>query len=115
MKPILTVEFTANVGDQQVTEETIPLHNIDEFFQFVGPGGGCDKVPDEAEEIRMVYLPQVHKNKTNPVADLPVTLQMHRVFFNGPLAEVTQTLQQIIDKAGRGELSDSFKAVIGVQ
>jgi hypothetical protein len=114
MKPIITVEFTANVGDQQVTEETVPLHNIEELFAFVAPGGGCDKIPDDAEEIRMIYLPPEHKNKDNPVADLPVTLQIHRVLFNGPLAEVTQTLQQLIDKAGRGELSDSFRTVIGI-
>lgn len=114
MKPILTVEYTAKVGEQEVTEEVVPLHNIEEFFDFVAPGGDCEKIPDEVEEIRMVYLPQEHRNKTNPVADLPITLQIHRVFFNGPLAEVNLTVQQLIDKAERGELSDSFKKVIGL-
>jgi hypothetical protein len=36
------------------------------------------------------------------------------VFLTGPLSEVVQTAEQIIDKAGRGELSDSFLKVINV-
>jgi hypothetical protein len=34
------------------------------------------------------------------------------VFFTGPLAEIIQTAQQILDKAERGELSQSFITVI---
>jgi hypothetical protein len=36
------------------------------------------------------------------------------VLFNGPLSEITNTAEQILDRAGRGELSKSFLTVIGV-
>jgi len=36
------------------------------------------------------------------------------VVFYGPLSEITTTAEQILDRAGRGELSSSFLAVIGV-
>ena len=114
MKPILTVEFSAKAGDTEFKEESVPLHNPEEFFAFVAPGGGCEKIPDEVGEIRMVFFPPEHKNTQNPVADIPVTLQLGMVFFNGPLSEVTQTADQLLDKAGRGELSESFLKVIGV-
>ncbi|HEY5604699.1 MAG TPA: hypothetical protein VIM41_16475 [Gammaproteobacteria bacterium] len=113
MKPILTVEFSAKSGDTEFKEESVPLHNPEEFFAFVAPGGGCEKIPDEVGEIRMVFLPPRHKNSQNPLADIPVTLQLGMVFFNGPLSEVMQTTEQILDKAGRGELSTAFLKVIG--
>ncbi len=34
--------------------------------------------------------------------------------FYGPLSEITNTAEQILDRAGRGELSSSFLTVIGV-
>ena len=113
MKPILTVEFSAKAGDVECKEESVPLHNPEEFFAFVAPGGGCEKIPDEVAEIRMVFLPPEHKNTQNPISDIPVTLQLGMVFFNGPLSEVVHTVDEVQDKAGRGELSESFLKVIG--
>jgi hypothetical protein len=49
----------------------------------------------------------------NPIADKRVTLQLGMVFLTGPLSTIVQILQEIIDKVGRGELSDAFQAVIG--
>ena len=112
MKNILTVEFSARDGETEIKEESVPLHNVEEFFNFVAPGGGCEKIPDEVSEIRMVFLPPEHKNVQNPLADIPVTLQMGLVIINGPLSEVIHTAELILDKAGRGELSESFLRVI---
>ena len=112
MKPILTVEFSVRNADSEIKEESVPLHNPEEFFIFVSPGGGCEKIPDEVTEIRMVFLPPEHKNTQNPLSDKPVTLQLGMVLFNGPFSKVIQTAEQILDKAGRGELSDSFLKVI---
>ena len=114
MKPILTVEFSAKNGDEEIREESIPLHNPEELFEFVSPGGGCENVPDDVCEIRMVFLPPEHPNTQNPVADIPVTLQLGAILFNGPLSEVSSTAEQIIDRAGRGELSDAFMKVAGI-
>jgi hypothetical protein len=114
MLPLLAVEFTARVGDCEVREESIPLHNPEEFFSFVAPGGGCDAIPSEVDEIRMVFLPPQHRNAANPLADLPVTLQLGIVLFTGPLSEVVQTAEEILDRAGREELSASFLKVIGI-
>jgi hypothetical protein len=115
MKPILTVEFSAKAGDVEIKEESVPLHSPEEFFQFVAPQGGCENIPDEVNEIKMVFLPPDHPNTQNPTADVPATLQLGLVLFTGPLSEIAQTAEQILDKAGRGELSDSFLKVIGVK
>jgi len=114
MKPILTVEFHARDRDIEFDEESVTLHSPEELFGFVAPGGGCESIPDEVGEIRMIFLPPEHPNVQNPIADLPATLQLGMVFFSGPLAEITETVGQILDRAGRGELSRSFLKVIGV-
>jgi hypothetical protein len=61
----------------------------------------------------MVFLRPEHANVRDPVADIPATLQLGMVFLSGPLAEIVQTAQELLDKAGRGELSASFMTVIG--
>jgi len=113
MNPILTVEFTAKAGDIELKEESVTLNDMEEFFAFVSSGGGCDSIPSEVDEIKMVFLPPLHPNTRNPLADKPVTLQLGMVFFNGPLSVIVHTAQQILDKAGRDELSESFLTVIG--
>ena len=113
MQPILAVEFTARVGDQEFKEESIPLHSPEELFEYVAPGGGCESIPTEVDEINMVFMKPQHPNTRNPVADLPATLQLGMVFFTGPLSEITRAAEQIMDKAGRDELSESFITVIG--
>ena len=115
MKPVITVEFTVKSGDYEFNEESVTLHSPAELFEFVAPGGGCERIPNDVEEIRMVFLPPEHKNVDNPIADVPVMLQMHSVVFTGALAKISHTVEQIIDKAGRGELSESFMRVIGAQ
>jgi hypothetical protein len=114
MKPILTVEFIAKALDGEFKEESVTLHTPEELFEFVAPGGGCENIPDDVEEIRMVFLPPEHRNTKNPVADIPAILQLHRVLFTGPLAEISQLSEQIQDKAGRDELSAGFLRVIGL-
>jgi hypothetical protein len=114
MRPILTVEFHAKGRDVEFDEESVTLHSPEELFEFVAPGGGCETIPDEVSEIRMVFLSPEHPNVQNPIADLAATLQLGMVLFNGPLSEITNTAEQILDRAGRGELSRSFLTVIGV-
>ena len=113
MKPLLTVEFSAKGSDADFKEESVALHSPEELFAFVAPGGGCERIPDEVAEIQMVFLAPEHPNRKNPTADCHATLQLGMVFFNGPLAAIVQTADQIMDKAGRGELSESFVRAIG--
>ncbi len=113
MKPILAVEFRAKAGDYEFNEESVPLHSPEELFNYVAPGGGCESIPSEVEEIRMVFLPPEHPNVQTPIADVPATLQLGMVIFTGPLSDIVQTAEQILDKAGRGELSESFLTVVG--
>jgi hypothetical protein len=80
----------------------------------VSPGGGCENIPDDVNEIRMMFLSPEHPNTQNPVADIPVTLQLGMVLFNGPLSEITSTAEQIMDRAGRSELSEAFMRVAGI-
>ena len=113
MNPVMSVEFTVKAADGEFKEESVSIHNPEELFAFVGPGGGCEQIPSEVGEINMVFFKPEHANASNPVADIPVTLQLGMVFLTGPLAEIVQTAQQILDKAGRRELSDAFTRVIG--
>jgi len=113
MKPVLTVEFSAKAGDYEFKEESVTFHSPEGFFEFIAPGGGCETIPDEVEEIRIIFLSAEHPNIQNPIADLSAVLQLHMVIFTGPLSEIIQVGDQILDKAGRGELSQSFLAVIG--
>jgi len=112
MKPI-TIEFNLSTGDKDFKEDTVALHTPEELFEYVAPGGGCESMPDDVDEIQLVFLSPEHLNKLNPVADIRGTLQLGIVFLTGPLAEILQTAEEIIDKAGRGELSGSFLTVIG--
>ena len=113
MDPIMTVEFSAKTNVADIKEESVSLHNPEELFAFVAPGGGCEKISSEVCEVQMVFLKPAHPNIKNPIADKRVTLQLGIVFFTGPLSEIMQTMEQIIDKAGRNELSDSFLKIIG--
>jgi len=114
MNPIITVEFSAKAGEQEFKEESVSFHNPEELFSFVAPSGGCETIPNEVGEIQMVFLQPEHPNTQNPIADKRVTLELGMVFLTGPLSEIVQTVEQLIDKAGRGELSDSFLKVINV-
>jgi len=114
MQAVITVEFSAKAGEQEFKEESVSFHNPEELFAFVAPGGGCDTIPDEVDEIQMVFLQPAHANTQNPIADKRVTLELGMVFLTGPLAQIMQTVEQLIDKAGRGELSDSFLKVINI-
>ena len=113
MQPVMTVEFSAKVGGREFKEESVSFHNPEELFAFIAPGGGCETIPDEVDEIQMVFLQPSHKNTDNPLADKRVMLELGMVFLSGPLSEIVQTANQILDKAGRGELSRSFLTVIG--
>ena len=91
-------------------------HFVKKFsVQFVAPNGGCDSIPDEVVEIKFVFLPPQHANSQNPIADLKTTLQLGMVFLTGPLSEIAQATEQLIDKAGRSELSPSFLKAIGAK
>lgn len=113
MKADFKVEFTAKAGDVEFKEESVTFHSPEELFTFVAPGGGCETIPDEVGEIQMVFTPPPHPNVQNPIADVPVTLELGMVFFTGPLSEIAQTAMEILDKAGRGELSNAFLKVLG--
>ncbi len=112
MKPTLTVEFAVKAGTDTFREESVSLHDPEELFAFVAPGGGCESIPSEVAEIRMNFLSPAHANQANPIADAPATLQIGIVLFQGPLAEIAATASQLLDRAGRGELSESFRRVL---
>ena len=113
MNPILSVEFNVKAADGEFKEESVAIHSPEELFGFVAPGGGCEAIPSEVGEINMVFLKPPHRNAQNPIADISATLQLGMVFFTGPLAEIVETAQGVLDKSGRGELSGAFLTVIG--
>ena len=114
-QPIITVEFGARAEGKDYQEETVPIHSPEEFFAFVEPGGGCERIPDEVDEIQMVFLHPEHPNLANPAADVRATLQLGMVFFTGPLAEISRTAEELMDRHGRGELSQPFMRVAGLE
>lgn len=114
MNTTIAVEFSVKAGDREFKEENATFHAPEELFTFIAPGGGCDAIPDEVDEIQLVFLQPSNPNTQNPIADKRVTLELGMVFITGPLAEIVQIAEQLIDKAGRGELSDSFLKVIDI-
>ena len=114
-QPIITVEFGARVEGTDYQEESVPIHSPEELFAFIAPGGGCERIPDEVNEIQMVFLHPEHPNLANPAADVHATLQIGMVYFTGPLAEITRTAEDLLDRYGRGELSPSFLRVAGLE
>ena len=112
MKPVITVEFRATQHGQDFNEEAIVLDNPQALFEFIAPGGGCDRIPDEVDEIQMVFTTPEHPNTANPMADKQVTLELGMVYITGPLSEIVQAGEMLLDKAGRGELSPSFLQII---
>jgi hypothetical protein len=114
MHPVLAVEYRVKVGANEIKEESVPLHGLQEFLAYVAPGGGCERIPSEVDEIKMVFFSPQHSNLDNPLADMPVTLQLGMVFFSGPLSEVVRTAEELLDRAGRRELSGAFLSALGL-
>jgi hypothetical protein len=114
MMPI-TIEFNVKKGDKLFTEDSVTFSTPEELFEYVAPGGGCENMPSDLGEIQMIFLSPAHANTMNPIADMRVTLQLGMVLITAPLSTVVQVSQEIIDKMGRGELSDAFQAVIGAK
>jgi hypothetical protein len=112
MRPAITVEFRATQHGQDFQEETVAFNTPQELFAFVAPGGGCDRIPDEVDEIQMVFTTPENPNTGNPMADQQVTLELGMVYITGPFSEIVQTGEMLLDKAGRNELSPSFLRVI---
>jgi len=114
MEPVLAVEFTVRAGDETFAEESVHLHDLDEFLEYVAPGGKCERIPSDVSEIRMVFLKPPHSSTLNPATDMVATLQLGMVYFTGPLAELGELIGLLLDKSGRGELSKSFMAITGM-
>ncbi len=113
-QPIMTVEFGARAEGVDYHEESLAIHSPEELFAFIAPGGGCERIPDEVNEIQMVFLHPEHPNVANPAADVHATLQIGMVYFTGPLAEIARTAEELLDRYGRGELSQAFLRVAGL-
>jgi len=114
MMPI-TVEFNVTKGGETFREDSVTLRNAEELFDYVAPGGDCEKMSSDVREIQMMFLAPQHANTLNPIADQRVTLQMGMVLMTGPLAEIIKVSQTIVDKVGRHELSESFLKVIATE
>jgi hypothetical protein len=106
----ITIEFTVKNGDQSFKEDSVTFATAEELFEYISPGGGCESMPSDLGEIRMIFLPPEHPNITNPVADKRATLQLGIILITAPLATIVQVTQEILDKVGRGELSEAFLA-----
>ena len=111
MKPI-TIEFTVKNGDDSFKEDSVTFATVEDMFTYIAPGGGCEDMPSDLGEIRMIFLSPEHANTANPVADKRATLQMGIVLITASLSTLVQISQEIIDKVGRGEISRGFLAAI---
>lgn len=111
MKPI-TIEFLVKDGDQGFKEDSVTFATPEEMFDYISPGGGCEKMPSGLGEIRLIFLPPEHANITNPIADRRATLQMGIVLITAPLSTIVQISQELLDRVGRGEISEGFLAAI---
>ena len=110
----ITIEFSVSKGGQVLKEDSVALASAEELFAYVAPGGGCEKMPSDLSEIQFILQPPEHPNVANPLADKRVTLQLGLVLITGPLAEIVQIAEALIDRMGRGELSEAFLAAARV-
>ena len=62
-----------------------------------------------------MFLPPEHPNTRNPIADRLATLELGMIYLTGPLAEIGQVIELLIDRAGRGELSEVFLQVTAMK
>lgn len=109
----ITIEFNVKKGDDTFKEDSVTLRTAEELFEYVAPGGACEQMSSDVGEIQMIFLSPEHPNTMNPIADKRITLQLGMVLMTGPFSVIVQISQEILDKVGRGELSDAFLAVIG--
>ena len=115
MKSVIQIEFKGRAREHDFEEESISVHSPEELFAFVAPGGGCDEIPDDVEEIQIVFLHEAQHKTVNLIADCQATLELGMVYLTGSLAEINQTIETLINKAGRGELSEGFLRVTGIK
>jgi hypothetical protein len=111
MTPI-TIEFIVKNGEETFKEDSVTFATPEEMFDYISPGGGCEEMPSDLGEIRMIFLPPEHANTANPIADKRATLQIGIVLITAPMSTIVQVCEEIIDKAGRAEISEDFLAAI---
>ena len=71
MQPIMTIEFSAKADSVSFEEESVVIHTPEELLAFVAPQGGCEKIPNEVDEIQFVFMHPEHPNRQNPIAGGP--------------------------------------------
>ena len=111
----ITIEFSVKNDDQTIKEDSVSLASPLELFEYIAPGGDCERMPSDVSEIQLILQSPEHPNVINPIADKRVTLQLGLVLITGPLAEILEVSQELIDKMGRGELSEAFLAAAHVK
>lgn len=111
----ITIEFSVKHDDQTIKEDSVSLASPKELFDYIAPGGDCEKMPSDLSEIQFIMQSPENPNITNPLADKRVTLQLGLVLITGPLSEIVQISEALIDKMGRGELSEAFLAAATVR
>lgn len=110
----ITIEFSVNQGGQLLKQDSVSLASPEELFDFIAPGGDCEKMPSDLSEIQFILQSPENPNVINPLADKRVTLQLGLVLITGPLSEIVMIAETLIDKMGRGELSEAFLAAAAV-
>ena len=113
MHPVFMVEFKARQGEVEFADECVTLSGAEELFEFVGPGGGCDAIPDAVDEIHFTLQPDPDNRVDPRLGHLPTSLQLGMVFITGPLGQIVPVVEQLGERAERGLLSGSFLKVIG--
>lgn len=111
----ITIEFTVDSDGELLKKDSVSLATPEALFNYIAPGGDCEKLPSDLSEIQMILHSPDHPNISNPIADKRVTLQLGLILVTGPLSEIVVVAQEMIDKTGRGELSEAFLAAAGVR
>lgn len=106
----ITIEFSVNQNGQVLKQDSVSLASPAELFDYIAPGGACEKMPSDLSEIQLILQSPENPNVSNPLADKRVTLQLGLVLITGPLSEIVLIAESLIDKMGRGELSEAFLA-----
>ncbi|MCB1877076.1 MAG: hypothetical protein KDH88_13965 [Chromatiales bacterium] len=108
MHPILSVEFRGG-ADGDITEESIAFDDVDGFLAFISPGGGCEKIPDGVDELKVIVNRPMADPVDRSLAFQGAYLEMGGVILSGNLQQVTEVAQKLIEFSGSSRMSEAFR------
>lgn len=76
---------------------------------FISPGGGCEKIPDGVDELKVIVNRPMADPVDRSLAFQGAYLEMGGVILSGNLQQVTEVAQKLIEFSGSSRMSEAFR------